>query len=107
MNMSNLSTSQKADKPRKKWPLKTLIEIIPIIVALTAIFSYSTIKNVSDVSLVTPLSEVLAKYVRDREAAAVVVEQNRAYLESLTGTLYELVDGVVVAVGREQGTHPC
>jgi len=59
MNMSNLSTSQKADKPKKKWPLKTLIEIIPIIVALTAVFSYSTIKNVSNVNLVTPLEEVL------------------------------------------------
>ena len=59
MNMSNLSTSQKADKPKKKWPLKTLIEIIPIVVALTAVFSYSTIKNVSNVNLVTPLEEVL------------------------------------------------
>ena len=59
MNMNNLSTSQKADKPKKKWPLKTLIEIIPIVVALTAVFSYSTIKNVSNVNLVTPLEEVL------------------------------------------------
>jgi hypothetical protein len=46
-------------KPRKKWPLKTLIEILPLINALTAIFSYSTIKNVTNVSLVTPLQEVL------------------------------------------------
>ncbi|MCB9106265.1 MAG: hypothetical protein H6633_18775 [Anaerolineales bacterium] len=48
------------DKPPKKgWPLKTLIEILPIIIALTAIFSYTTIRNVSDVDLVTPLSQVL------------------------------------------------
>lgn len=48
------------DKPSKKgWPLKTLIEVLPIIIALTAIFSYTTIKNVSDVDLVTPLNEVL------------------------------------------------
>lgn len=46
-------------QPRKKWPLKTLIEILPVIIALTAIFSYSTIKNVTDVDLVTPLGEVL------------------------------------------------
>jgi hypothetical protein len=61
MNMSNIpATKQEAGKPaRKKWPLKTLIEIIPIIVALTAVFSYSTIKNVTNVNLVTPLEEVL------------------------------------------------
>jgi hypothetical protein len=47
------------DKPRPKWPLKTLIEILPLIIALTAIFSYSTIKNVTQVDLVTPLDQVL------------------------------------------------
>jgi hypothetical protein len=48
------------DPPRKKkWPLKTLIEILPIIIALTAVFSYSSIKNVSDVDLITPLEDVL------------------------------------------------
>ena len=47
------------DPPRKKWPLKTLIEILPIIIALTAVFSYSTIQNVSDVDLITPLEDVL------------------------------------------------
>jgi hypothetical protein len=51
--------SEDEDKPRRKWPLKTLIEILPLIIALTAIFSYSTIKNVADVDLVTPLEEVL------------------------------------------------
>lgn len=46
-------------KPRRTWPLKTLIEILPIIIALTALFSYTTIKNVSGVDLVTPLAQVL------------------------------------------------
>lgn len=46
-------------KSRKKWPLKTLIEILPLIIALTAVFSYSTIKNITHVDLVTPLEEVL------------------------------------------------
>ena len=48
-----------SEKPRKKWPLKTVIEILPIIIALTAVFSWTTIKNVSNVNLVTPLQEVL------------------------------------------------
>jgi phosphate/sulfate permease len=46
---------------KSKWPLKTLIEILPIIIALTVFFSYSTIKNVSHVTLVTPLSQVLGE----------------------------------------------
>lgn len=46
---------------RRRWPLKTLIEILPIIIALTAIFSYSTIRNVTDVPLVTPLTQVLGE----------------------------------------------
>lgn len=52
-----MSTKDKSSK--KGWPLKTLIEILPLFIALTAIFSYATIKNVTDVDLVTPLSEVL------------------------------------------------
>ena len=52
-------SSSNTEKPRQKWPLKTLIEILPIIIALTVFFSYSTIKNVTQVSLVTPLAEVL------------------------------------------------
>ena len=47
------------DSSGKKWPLKTVIEILPIIIALTAIFSYSTIQNVANVDLITPLEEVL------------------------------------------------
>jgi hypothetical protein len=51
----------KENKPRLKWPLKTLIEILPIIIALTAIFSYSSLKEVTDVDLVTPLNQVLGE----------------------------------------------
>jgi phosphate/sulfate permease len=56
-----MNTNERPDKvkPKSRWPAKTLIEILPIIIALTAIFSYSTIKNVSDVALITPLAEVL------------------------------------------------
>ena len=52
-----MSTKDKSSK--KGWPLKTLIEILPLFIAFTAIFSYATIKNVTDVDLVTPLNEVL------------------------------------------------
>lgn len=48
------------EKPRNKWPLKTLIEILPVIIALTALFSYTTIRNITDVNLVTPLAQILA-----------------------------------------------
>ncbi|ETW94805.1 MAG: hypothetical protein ETSY1_33280 [Candidatus Entotheonella factor] len=47
-------------KSRRTWSLKTLIEILPVIIALTALFSYTTIRNVTTVDLVTPLSQVLA-----------------------------------------------
>ena len=57
-----MNSSNKANRPtRRKWPLKTLIEILPIIIALTVFFSYSTIKQVSDVALVTPLAEVFGQ----------------------------------------------
>jgi hypothetical protein len=47
------------EKPRNKWPLRTLIEILPVIIALTALFSYTTIRNITDVNLVTPLAQIL------------------------------------------------
>lgn len=56
---SGSALSEETTKPRKKWPLKTLIEILPIIIALTVFFSYSTIKNVTNEQLVTPLQDVL------------------------------------------------
>lgn len=60
MSMNSSSTvSENTSKTRKKWPLKTLIEILPIVIALTVFFSYSTIKNVTNQKLVTPLQEVL------------------------------------------------
>ncbi|PON16931.1 hypothetical protein C2W62_15875 [Candidatus Entotheonella serta] len=48
-------------KTRRAWPLKTLIEILPVIIALTALFSYTTIRRVMPVELVTPLSQVLGQ----------------------------------------------
>ncbi len=57
----NTSSERDSAEPNKKrnWPLKTLIEILPVFIALTAVFSYSTIKNVSNVALVTPWQQVL------------------------------------------------
>ena len=46
---------------RRAWRLKTLIEILPVIIALTALFSYTTIRRVTPVELVTPLSQVLSQ----------------------------------------------
>ena len=57
MNMSNPSSEEQPVK--RKWPLKTLIEILPVLIALSVFFNYSTIKNVSNVALITPLQEVL------------------------------------------------
>ena len=45
--------------PRRRWPLQTLIEMLPVVIALTAVFSYSSIRNSTNVALVTPLSQVL------------------------------------------------
>lgn len=60
MNTNNANPpAAEGEKTRRHWPLKTLIELLPLLIALTAIFSYSTIRNVTDVALVTPLKEVL------------------------------------------------
>lgn len=57
-NNSNLPAAE-GEKVRRRWPLKTLIELLPLLIALTAIFSYSSIRNVTDVALITPLNQVL------------------------------------------------
>ena len=59
MSDARVPASPEEETPQKGWPLKTLIELLPLFIALTAIFSYSTIKNVSNVPLVTPLQQVL------------------------------------------------
>ena len=46
---------------RSGWSLKTLIEILPVIIALTALFSYTTIRRVTPVDLVTPLGQVVGQ----------------------------------------------
>lgn len=55
MNMSRGKTGQN----KSRWPLTTLIEILPVIIALTIFLSYTTIKGVTTVALVTPLPTVL------------------------------------------------
>ena len=60
MNMSNHLPGVEQNQPkRSRWPLTTLIEILPIIIALTVFLSYTTIKRVSSVALVTPVTTVL------------------------------------------------
>ena len=64
--MTKRQNDQTATQPRRhvttrpKWRLRTLIEILPIIIALTALFSYRTVTNRMDVDLVTPIAIVLA-----------------------------------------------
>ena len=58
--MSSHLSGRSTPKPkRSKWPLTTLIEILPVIIALTVFLSYTTIKRVTTVALVTPLTTVL------------------------------------------------
>jgi len=57
--MSNhLPGEKKTQQKRSRWPLTTLIEILPVIIALTVFLSYTTIKRVSTVALVTPIATV-------------------------------------------------
>jgi hypothetical protein len=65
MNMSNATPNQQKQHKKQpgkhsRWPLTTLIEILPVIIALTIFLSYTTIKGVSTVALVTPLTTVLS-----------------------------------------------
>ena len=46
-------------KPRKKWPLKTVIEVFPIFIALTALLTFGTARKAGEeVELLTPLSRI-------------------------------------------------
>lgn len=54
-----MSTTEPGPDARRKWPLKTLIEILPVIIALTALFSYKTLDGIAQVDLVTPLTTVV------------------------------------------------
>ena len=44
---------------KKRWQWKTLIEILPVLIALTIFFSYRTIRGVTDIPLFTPLMTVV------------------------------------------------
>lgn len=55
-----MSSTLPAKKKRSRWPLTTLIEILPVIIALTVFLSYTTIKGVTTETLVTPLTTVLS-----------------------------------------------
>jgi hypothetical protein len=46
------------EAPRLHWPVKTAIEVIPIIMAMTALFTWGFAKRTTDVKLLTPLSTV-------------------------------------------------
>ena len=58
-------TANESQKPEPKktvkWPLKTFIEILPVIIALSVLFSYRTIKQDSDIVLFTPVAEVFSQ----------------------------------------------
>ena len=54
-----MSSTLRGKKKRSRWPLTTLIEILPVVIALTVFLSYTTIKGVTTVALVTPLTTVL------------------------------------------------
>lgn len=51
--------SAETKAPRKRWPLKTVLEIFPIFMALSALLTFGTTKKVSDVQLLTPLKQVV------------------------------------------------
>lgn len=67
MNLIEQQPPKKDEEPpatkakKTRWPLKTLIEILPVIIALSVIFSYKTIKSTSDVVLFTPIVEVFSQ----------------------------------------------
>ena len=60
MNEHELTPVPNSAESRKRWPLKTIIEVIPIIMALSALFTFGVAKRVTDVRLLTPLNEVVA-----------------------------------------------
>jgi hypothetical protein len=51
--------STSSNKPRKHWPLKTLVEIIPIFMALSALLTFGWAQRVTGAELLTPLNRVI------------------------------------------------
>lgn len=56
---SSNSGADDTPKPRKRWPFKTILEIFPIFMALSALLTFFTTRKVNDVELLTPLNRVL------------------------------------------------
>lgn len=54
-----LANAEDTLKPRKRWPFKTILEIFPIFMALSALLTFFTTRKVNDVELLTPLNRVL------------------------------------------------
>lgn len=50
----------KSTEPRKHWPFKTVLEVFPIFMALSAMLTFGTTRKVSGVELLTPLSRVVS-----------------------------------------------
>ncbi|MEI2613148.1 MAG: hypothetical protein V9G20_31295 [Candidatus Promineifilaceae bacterium] len=53
------ATNPEPKPSRKRWPLKTMLEVFPIFMALSALLTFGTTKKVSDVQLLTPLKQVV------------------------------------------------
>ncbi len=54
-----MSTNKESLGEKKhKWPLKTFIEMIPIVLTVSALFTFGVAKRVTTVKLLTPLSTV-------------------------------------------------
>ncbi len=46
------------EKERKRWPLKTVIEVFPIFMALTALLTFGTARRAGQGEVLTPLSRM-------------------------------------------------
>lgn len=101
---SRLPSSPPPHQKRSKWPLTTLIEILPVIIALTVFLSYTTIKRVTTVALVTPLTTVLHAV-----PLWVVILMTLIVLVGMSGMgwlIYIFTRAPVAADGSEADAHP-
>ena len=52
--------TEESTEPRKHWPFKTVLEVFPIFMALSALLTFGTTRKVTGVELLTPLSRVVS-----------------------------------------------